>query len=76
MGFSNEEFRKIMKIEGEIEKELADEKFHNWQACEFSGKCAFEKVRLGLAIVKNQKYCSRNPGRKKCGAYQYLSGME
>ena len=32
-------------------------KFYNWGPCEFSGRCSFEKVRLGLAIVKNQKYC-------------------
>ena len=76
MGFSNEEFEKIMEMEGGLEKDFSIVScFNNKLACEYSGNCSFEKVRLGLAIVKDQKYCSKNPGRKECGAYQYLEGL-
>ena len=84
MGLSNEKFEEIRKMEGRLERGFVDatgnqvlsiKKFYNWGPCEFSGSCSFEKVRLGLAIVKNQKYCSDNPGIKECGAYQYLKGL-
>lgn len=75
MGLSDETFRRVLGIERDLEEDGSrGKRFENKLACEYSG-CSFEKVRLGLAIVKGQKYCSRNPGIEGCGAYQYLSGL-
>ena len=47
----------------------AGELFHNKLYCEYVECCDGMANRLSRSPIKNQKYCSRNPGRKMCGYY-------